>query len=178
MHETIHPEAFLHDTLNLPLKTSSPPPTRPFCLLPAPVDVNKNTQLYSQHTKKGFRQSDDLERAANPFIISTRVEPVGEFSLQLEGVNAPGTPLGTGEVFVLPTPVTARFVRIEAILAESQWISLNEVLNDPNDPNDRGTLMVFLLGEYYVFDGIGVSYTLVGIQSFTIYILWIINHIY
>lgn len=76
----------------------------------------------------GFRESDDATRPTNSFIISTAVDgDSGVFTQQLEGVNKAGTPLGVGEQFDLPAPATARFVRIEAVLAPDQWISLHEV---------------------------------------------------
>lgn len=75
-----------------------------------------------------FRESDDATRPTNTFIISTAIDGgAGAFTQQLEGKNTPGTPLGEGEQFVLPTAVTARFIRIEAVLATDQWISLHEV---------------------------------------------------
>lgn len=76
----------------------------------------------------GFRESDDATRPTNSFIVFTAVDgnPV-VYAEQLEGVNTAGTPLGEGEIFDLPAPVAARFVRIQAVLAAEQWISLNEV---------------------------------------------------
>lgn len=95
----------------------------------------------------GFRQSDDTTRAVNPFIVATRTDDDG-YTLQLEGVNTPGTPLGQGETFTLPAPVTAKFVRMQFPLVIGQWISINEVCVGV-DVYGRNTFRVVVVNKQY-----------------------------
>ena len=44
-----------------------------------------------------------------------------------DGVNTPGTPLGTSENFSFPARSSGRYVRFTPILVDDQWCSINEV---------------------------------------------------
>ena len=76
---------------------------------------------------KDFHKSDELDRQTNPFNISISADKETGYVYSFNGVNTPGTPLGTGESFSFPARSSGRYVRFTPILDDDQWCSINEV---------------------------------------------------